>query len=379
MESCRLTRWVAFVAHGFALILFVYLFLLPSKPVVVQATINPNRTVKVPKENKFNVLNFGAYGDGIHDDTTAIQDAAAAITSVHGGTVYVPPGNYIVTDTINLGTTDATIEGSQGTIIFFNPSSEKVLFSNGPVKNIAIYGKGHSPKTAIYLNNISENITIVENVFIQNWSGTSGPTSPPSIGIRINGGNFNTVRNVEINADRPVSIQSGGDHMHYSDMYLIARDPTESNFYFEAGAQASNTTIDGHCSMCCGAHGIYAFDASNGFSNLHISNLRYEQSTVKDSGHGIYLQNVTNGLIENCMVAGISLRKSQNVTLQNCSLRYWYSGTMNIDIETCNNILIQNCWIKDSVLYPGLTEKLGLRVSSQINNTIGLAFYSAAY
>lgn len=61
----------------------------------------------------FNVKDFGALGNGVHDDTTAIQaamDATVAAfahtpnvqTDGRGGTVFFPPGNYIVSSTLNM-------------------------------------------------------------------------------------------------------------------------------------------------------------------------------------------------------------------------------------------------------------------------------------
>lgn len=50
-----------------------------------------------------NVRNYGAYGNGSHDDTTGIQRAIDSLPST-GGTVYVPAGTYLVdaTRTIRL-------------------------------------------------------------------------------------------------------------------------------------------------------------------------------------------------------------------------------------------------------------------------------------
>ena len=44
----------------------------------------------------FNVQNFGAKGDGITDDTAAIQSAIDAAAAAGGGQVYMPTGTYIV-------------------------------------------------------------------------------------------------------------------------------------------------------------------------------------------------------------------------------------------------------------------------------------------
>jgi len=47
------------------------------------------------------VRDFGAKGDGITLDTGAIQAAIDACTQLGGGTVFLPPGNYL-TGTITL-------------------------------------------------------------------------------------------------------------------------------------------------------------------------------------------------------------------------------------------------------------------------------------
>ena len=51
----------------------------------------------------FNVLDYGAVGNGIANDTAAIQAAInAAGAAVYGGAVYFPVGEYVVTNTITV-------------------------------------------------------------------------------------------------------------------------------------------------------------------------------------------------------------------------------------------------------------------------------------
>jgi len=50
----------------------------------------------------YNVLDYGAVGNGSTDDTVAIQAAIDAANAAGGGTVYFPAGTYKLTDTVNL-------------------------------------------------------------------------------------------------------------------------------------------------------------------------------------------------------------------------------------------------------------------------------------
>src|SRR5207253_1256820 len=56
----------------------------------------------------WDVMNFGAIGDGATDDTAAIQSAinaaATSATGHGGGIVYFPPGNYKVSSTLQITT-----------------------------------------------------------------------------------------------------------------------------------------------------------------------------------------------------------------------------------------------------------------------------------
>jgi autotransporter-associated beta strand protein len=45
---------------------------------------------------------WGAYGDGVHDDTAAIQNALTAAGASGGGIVYVPAGKYMLTGTLDV-------------------------------------------------------------------------------------------------------------------------------------------------------------------------------------------------------------------------------------------------------------------------------------
>lgn len=76
-----------------------------------------------------NVKQFGAKGDGISDDTVAIQ---SAINSCEGKKIKFPNGNYLITDSLSISANSYSIVGekterrsfttaSSGSVITFNP------------------------------------------------------------------------------------------------------------------------------------------------------------------------------------------------------------------------------------------------------------------
>ncbi len=73
---------------------------------------------------------FGAVGDGVHDDTSAIQASLSLLTANgegNGGnhTVYFPPGTYLITSTLLLNRTAGALIvgcGSLTTLLWGGPS-----------------------------------------------------------------------------------------------------------------------------------------------------------------------------------------------------------------------------------------------------------------
>lgn len=74
---------------------------------------NPNETnslaYKIKNHLMLDVKDFGAVGDGVNDDTSAIKAAIASIPN--GGCIWVPNGTYLVTDTITLSNTTIILDG----------------------------------------------------------------------------------------------------------------------------------------------------------------------------------------------------------------------------------------------------------------------------
>jgi len=72
------------------------------------------RTVHQKLQESISVLDFGAVGDGVADDTAAIQNAITQIKTTQGGVINFPPGDYRITSTILVDEDNVFLQGSGG-------------------------------------------------------------------------------------------------------------------------------------------------------------------------------------------------------------------------------------------------------------------------
>jgi len=99
-----------------------------------------------PPFESINVKWFGAVGDGVANDTTAIQSVFDALDTRGGGTVYLPTGNYVIQSYISIPD-DTTIYGDGDGSIFRIPSGEIAGLQGKDWSTVAA-------RTGIVINNI---------------------------------------------------------------------------------------------------------------------------------------------------------------------------------------------------------------------------------
>lgn len=76
----------------------------------------------------YNVQQYGAIGNGVVDDTAAIQDAINAANAAGGGTVYFPPGTYKATNITLAGMANITLMGAGAASILDNSGNNTRVF-----------------------------------------------------------------------------------------------------------------------------------------------------------------------------------------------------------------------------------------------------------
>src|SRR5579862_8059366 len=127
-------------------LLFLFIFIAASST-LSHATSGAQLTTKAivfPTGFMPSIKSFGAYGDGVHDDTAAIQAALSqgrsSATADYFGSpkgLYFPAGTYLVHDTLRWNGCCVTLQGAgpgattirlaPGSAGFNNPASPKPL------------------------------------------------------------------------------------------------------------------------------------------------------------------------------------------------------------------------------------------------------------
>jgi hypothetical protein len=115
-----------------------------------------------PSSDWVNVKNLGAVGDGVADDTKALQTAFDGVKD--GSTVYFPPGTYRITDTLNLkclpqvGTMGALIVGCgrDTRIVWDGPEGGRMVVADGVLEcryvGMILDGRGKAADCLVHKN-----------------------------------------------------------------------------------------------------------------------------------------------------------------------------------------------------------------------------------
>ncbi|CAB4164179.1 Pectate lyase superfamily protein [uncultured Caudovirales phage] len=252
---------------------------LAAMPYVPSGTGAVTTTVQAKLRQTVSVKDFGAVGDGVTDDTAAIQAAIDSFPA-NGGTIYLPIGTYLIS-TLNFPNDPKTVnmigESMNGVIIQMataaGPVIRKVLTSgriNGAVMaNFTIRANSSSDKT-----NLSHKAMVLSgwnNSFFKQIAYKSYTTSSGSVGkfIDLAANPYLTYQNVfegikcEVNygPSQVISLNNNGTNVLNNPNVVEIRD---SWFYACTGintiinaADCTRVTIrDCEFEDCAGATGV---------------------------------------------------------------------------------------------------------------------------
>ena len=178
-----------------------------------------SRTLAARANDIFNVKDFGAVGDGVANDTTAIQAAiAAACThtvngSTVGGTIYFPAGNYKFTSTLTITANNVYLKGDGPGASFLFPAisatADAIYFASGCQRvgmlDIAVYNAISDPTAGAMVHLYKNNLVFLSNVDV----------SAGFYGIWIDGTVHSYGVNVNITGDANMTSAKSGSALMY--------------------------------------------------------------------------------------------------------------------------------------------------------------------
>lgn len=314
------------------------------------------RTAQDKMRESVSVLDFGAVGDGVTDDTAAIQAAVNSFPS-GGGSVYLPRGTYKITSQITVAQNGMRVFGDGPRIsqIAFLPTAPATCFSfsrganviyNCTVEGLRFAGGTTFKKIALRLNDFSS--MTVRDIEISGWTGSG------SVGIQTLGRECSSFSNLKIDADLPIQISNNPNYtidsneIVWRDLYLIANDTTGPCILADDGVYFSGTTFEGYQSWVHGKFGFYYNNTLSAAASqkLTFRNVWKEQSDDA-TGYVFYiacsLGNVSGLSFNDChgdtQCRGYYLRGVQYVGWNNCLYPSTSLEALNVDSTVINMTL----------------------------------------
>ena len=286
-----------------------------------------SRTVQDKGREVFSVLDFGAVGTGVANDTAAIQAAADALTS--GGTLKFPRGTYLLGSGVTISNDNVVLEFEAGAVVeYATPTLIPIKVTgdgcgirggkieapatfdgtNSAVTYSVVWVEGDSCSiTGLKLNNVPRvgiNFKDCNNGIVSDCHIDGGTTSSFFNGA-------NTVH-IAVNIDPPGTGSQGG---HVVNGNFIARC-VQGVCSGAIGAPSLEQAIavSGNVFEECWNHGIYAAGLAHGWAvtgnafsgcQVPVALTGWEHAVV---GNSLTVQTTGGGTIADNELTGISLR-----------------------------------------------------------------------
>lgn len=248
----------------------------------------------------YNVLDFGAVGDGITDDTAAMQ-AAAARVSTNGGALYLPAGTYLITGYFAITGSNVKVygDGMGATVIKVGAWVDGILIS----KDGANYPSG--------ITGILDNITIQDLTIDGNRNGyVNGPNDTYGNGVSFVACDNIIVRNVEVKDSAEQGIVS--THWVLSALNLQESLVIDSCVVLNSPANRIAIGVEGRGRSAKITNNTVAF-SNNSVVAIYLGHVN---GSGINNGYSVVANNVINGSGANSI--GVQIQDNMyNITVAN--------------------------------------------------------------
>jgi hypothetical protein len=274
--------------------------------------------------NVVNIVNFGAVGDGVTTNTTAIQNAINSAATTNGGcTVEIPAGVFLsgpfaLKSKINL-------QLDSGAILRMLPFGQYPVtwFTNGGT-NVYFTANNFISGTSLTDIEISGSGAIDgQGLPWWPWANTNNAVRP--LMIRLSGCNRELIQNVTLSNSPEYHISISGNAGNTTVQGVTVRanssdDPVNPGHNTDACDVAGTNILVQNCNISVGDDD---FAASGGTSDVLVTNNTY------GNGHGISIGSYTDG-------GGVS-----NITVINCTMNGADNG-LRIKSDNDRGGVVQN-------------------------------------
>ena len=287
--------------------------------------------------NAYNVKSFGVVGDGVTDDTTAMQSALDTYSFI-----YIPEGTYICSNLIITNKVNITGDGNNSSIKFKTGSTGYLITASVAftINNIDLDGNDNTDKNAtvsagtrsgLYLSQIPDG-TNINNFSVHGFT---------NIGIGLNGDsstrseapNFSNISSYYnfTGIDTGVGAVAGGEYIKLNN---ITCHRNRTGIIINSG----NVVIG---SSHFNDNGI-GVNITGAYNNAHGSIVG---STINHNTVNSFLvEDVTNGFsITACNIffGDFSLDNSKGLIISSCVL-----NSITMDFTTGGLTIMSNCWFQ---------------------------------
>lgn len=297
----------------------------PGNTTAYKATMAEVKTYTAPG---FNVRQYGAVGDGVTDDTAAIQAAVDALRTAEGGRLYFPAGRYLVTSTITMSISRPSSVGDQysveicgdgGASQIYYPTLDGtdcfyIIAVQGEmaalhIHDLSFQGGGFYPSATGSCLHLRRCImpAMIDNVFISRFGGGAG--------IKLQSTWCTTVQNTRV-------------------------------FYCQYGIHTLNDPVSGsygssvnHSHLCSDYSGNdIGFYGVGGPAHLNIDNCIIEGNV----SHGVQLTGVYHAYLHNIYLETNGIPDIELVTCPYATISNITGNTVSLDVNCGLAIIEQN-------------------------------------